>query len=60
MKLKEEAKRHVLVVNEGKTKHTKYGRRKTKENKLEIETMEYNHVECLSREMLRKYINGSK
>jgi hypothetical protein len=40
MKLKEEPKRDRLVVNEGKTEYMKCGRRKTNENKLEIETLE--------------------
>jgi hypothetical protein len=38
MKLKEEAKGYGLVVNEGKTTYMKCCRRKTNENKLEIET----------------------
>jgi hypothetical protein len=44
VKLKEEAKRYGLVVYEGKTKYMKCGGRKTNENKLEIETMEFKMV----------------
>jgi hypothetical protein len=40
MKMKEEEKEYGLVVNEGETKYMKCGRRKTNENKLEIEPME--------------------
>jgi hypothetical protein len=41
LKLKEEAKEYELVGNMGKTKYLKSGRRKTNENKLEIETKEF-------------------
>jgi hypothetical protein len=40
-KLQEEAKGYALTVNEGNTKYTKCGRRKTYENKLEIKPMEF-------------------
>jgi ABC-type sugar transport system ATPase subunit len=45
VKLKEEAKRRWLVVNEGKTKYMKCGERKTNENKLQIKTMKFEKVQ---------------
>jgi hypothetical protein len=44
MQPKEETKRCGPVSNEGNTKYMKCGRRKTNENKLEIETVEFEKV----------------
>jgi hypothetical protein len=40
MKMKGEAKRYGLVVNEGQIKYMKCCRRKTNENKLKMKTMD--------------------
>jgi hypothetical protein len=45
MKIKEDAKGYRLNVNEWKTKYVKCGRRETNENKLQIETMEFEKVQ---------------